>query len=259
MIAVIQSARNPAASIINKEAICFKSSSQIIQSNHPTMTSLEISELTGKRHDHVLRDARNMLDEIQSPQVWGDYQDSRGRAQPCILLTKDESICLVAGYSAKMRMAIIKRWQQLESQQAPVVPRTYAEALLEAGRLALEVEQQAQQLALAAPKVEFVDKYVAATGNLGFRQVAKLLKVKEPELRDFLLGNRIMYRLAGALTPYAEHIAAGRFEVKAGVADHGDSSHAYSQAKITPKGVEWLAGELAKHQARQAVATKDNE
>ncbi|MGL5489200.1 MAG: phage antirepressor KilAC domain-containing protein, partial [Shewanella sp.] len=116
-----------------------------------------------------------------------------------------------------------------------------------------------QQLAMAAPKVEFVDKYVAATGNLGFRQVAKLLKVKEPELRDFLIDNRIMYRLAGVLTPYAEHIAAGRFEVKAGVADHGDSSHAYSQAKITPKGVEWLAGELAKNNVRVGVAANNKQ
>lgn len=124
---------------------------------------------------------------------------------------------------------------------------------------AVEQRQVAeQQLALAAPKVEFVDKYVTATGNLGFRQVAKLLKVKEAELRDFLIGRRIMYRLAGALTPYAEHIEVGRFTVKAGVAEHGDTSHAYSQTKFTPKGVEWLAGELAKNQARQAVSANSN-
>ncbi|MGL4754510.1 MAG: phage antirepressor KilAC domain-containing protein [Aeromonadaceae bacterium] len=103
--------------------------------------------------------------------------------------------------------------------------------------------------------MEFVDKYVTSTGNLGFRQVAKLLKIKEGDLRDFMIQRKILYRLAGKLTPYADHIDAGRFEVKAGVAEHG---HAYSQAKITPKGVEWLAGELAKHNARMAVAANDN-
>lgn len=116
-----------------------------------------------------------------------------------------------------------------------------------------ELENAQQQLALAAPKVEFVDRYVTATGNLGFRHVAKLLKAKEPDLRAFLIENRIMYRLAGSLTPYQNHIDAGRFDVKTGVADHGDSSHAFTQAKFTPKGVEWLAGELAKAQIANAI------
>ena len=83
--------------------------------------------------------------------------------------------------------------------------------------------------------------------------MAKLLNVKETELREFLISNRVMYRLGGALTPYAEHIDAGRFEVKAGLADHGDAAHAYQQAKFTPKGVEWLAGELAKAEAKNKM------
>ena len=60
------------------------------------------------------------------------------------------------------------------------IPQTYAAALLEAGRLAQLNEQQAEQLAMAAPKVEFVDKYVTAdSGSKGFRQVAKLLCANE--------------------------------------------------------------------------------
>src|SRR5690625_4106329 len=62
---------------------------------------------------------------------------------------------------------------------APAIPQTYAEALLEAGRLAKITEEQAAQLAIAAPKAEFVDKYVESTGLKGFRQVAKLLKANE--------------------------------------------------------------------------------
>lgn len=80
-----------------------------------TMSSREIAELTGKRHDAVLRDIRNMLDEVQSPQKCGDYQDDRGRTQPMLMLNKEETLCLISGYNAKLRMAIIKRWQELES------------------------------------------------------------------------------------------------------------------------------------------------
>ena len=141
----------------------------------------------------------------------------------------------------------------MKVEQQYQIPKTYAAALLEAGRLAMELEQSQAQLAIAAPKAEFVDRYVESTGNLGFRQVAKLLKVKETDLREFLIGNKVMYRLAGVMTPYADHIDAGRFVVKAGMAEHGDSSHAYSQAKFTPKGVEWLAGELAKAEAKKKM------
>jgi phage antirepressor YoqD-like protein len=41
----------------------------------------------------------------------------------------------------------------------------------------------------------------------------------------------------------------GRFVIKAGVSR--TSEHAYNTAKFTPKGVEWIAGEWAKHQVRQ--------
>lgn len=37
------------------------------------------------------------------------------------------------------------------------------------------------------------------------------------------------------------------------MAGHGDATHAYQQAKFTPKGVEWLAGELAKSEAKKKM------
>jgi phage antirepressor YoqD-like protein len=69
--------------------------------------------------------------------------------------------------------------------------------------------------------------------------------VNESVFRAFLLSEKIMYRLAVGLMPYAKHLDAGRFVVKAGVSNHSD--HAYSASKFTPKGVAWIAGELAKH------------
>ncbi len=128
-------------------------------------------------------------------------------------------------------------------------------------KLAMDSEQARieaeKQLALAAPKVHFVDKYVqASTGSKGFRQVCKLLNVKEPVFRQFLKDKGVMYYLGREWVPHAQHIDAGRFETKAGVAEHGDSSHAYNQAMFTAKGVSWIAGEWAKHQVAQATATE---
>ena len=228
---------------------------QLVLSAQLTMGTREIAEMLGKNHSDIKRSAERLFSAGVLTQPLAEFEfEHRGNTYTEYRLGKRDCFVLVAQNCPELTAAIVDRWQELEGQQKPAIPQTYAAALLEAGRLALELEQSQQQLALAAPKVEFVDRYVTATGNLGFRQVAKLLKAKEPDLRAFLIENRIMYRLAGSLTPYQNHIDAGRFDVKTGVADHGDSSHAFTQAKFTPKGVEWLAGELAKAKVSNEIA-----
>ena len=108
----------------------------------------------------------------------------------------------------------------------------------------------AAQLAIAAPKAEFVDKYVEATGLKGFRQVAKLLKANEARFREFLIDKKIMYRLGGEWHAYQNHIDAGRFDVKTGSSDSG---HAFNQTKFTSKGVNWIAGLWAQHNLQEVA------
>lgn len=220
----------------------------------PAMTSLEIAGLCEKRHDNVMSDIRNMLTllNIQSPEFLGDYRDDKGRNYPCFHLPKDLCLTLVSGYNVVLRKRIIDRWLELEQLNQPKVPQSFSEAL----RLAAELEEQKQQLkdelAVAAPKAEFVDRYVTATGSMTFRQVAKLLNAKEPEFRLFLLDNHIMYRLSNVLTPYHQHIEAGRFEVKTGTTSA--SNYAFSQARFTAKGVKWIGGLWTAHIAKGHAA-----
>lgn len=202
----------------------------IVENKSLTMSSREIAELTGKDHKHVLRDIRNMLDEIQSAQIWSDYKDDRGRSQPMLLLNKEESLCLVAGYNVKLRMAIIKRWQELEAKQSKRLPQTFAEAL----QLAAD---QAKQLELQAPKVAFVDNYVESSGNKTFREVAKLLKANERQFRSFMVANKIQYVLNGSWVAYQNHIDAGRFTHNTGE----KNGHAYTECRFTPKGIQWIS------------------
>lgn len=220
----------------------------------PAMTSLEIAGLCDKRHDHVMADIRNMLQQlnIQSPEFSGDYRDDRGRSYPLFHLPKDLCLTLVSGYSVVLRKRIIDRWLELENGPQVSVPQSLPEALRLAADLAEQKERLTQELAAAAPKVEFVDRYCTASGSMSFRQVAKLLKAKEPEFRLFLLESNIMYRLGGTLTPYHQHTEAGRFEVKTGTA--AASNHAFSQARFTAKGVKWIGGLWAAHLAAGRAA-----
>jgi phage antirepressor YoqD-like protein len=209
------------------------------------MTSLEIAGLTGKRHDHVMRDTRKMFIElggVDCPQTWGEYKDSTGRTLPVINLDKEQSLCLVAGYSAKLRMNIIKRWQELENNQHKL-PQTFGEALQLAANQAVQIEDQQKQLTQQAPAVEFVDNYTKAdTGSKGFRETAKLLSIKENVFRKFLVDSKIMYRLGGTWVAYQTHIDCGRFEMITGESN----GHIHNLTKFTAKGITWIAGEYAK-------------
>lgn len=109
-----------------------------------TMSSREIAELTGKRHDHVMADIQKTLTDLNlhAPDFSGTYQTERGNTYPCFNLPKRETLILVSGYSVAMRATIIDRWQELESKTAPSLPTTYIEAL-EHLLIAKKAEQQA--------------------------------------------------------------------------------------------------------------------
>lgn len=222
---------------------------------NPTMTSREIAELTGKEHKHVLRDIEVMFSELEYKingyvQNWTHPQN--GQTYPEFVLPKGLTLTLVSGYNVVMRKRIIDRWLELESSSAVQLPNfNDPVAAARAWADAVESKQAAYaQLEAAKPAIAFVDSYVDATGLKGFRDVAKLLKVKENFLRKFLKDSKIQYELGGKWVAYAQHLDAGRFEMRAGVADNG---HAYNNCLFTPKGIQWLAGEIAKDKVAKST------
>ena len=67
------------------------------------MTSLEIAELTGKQHNHLMRDIRNMeraWEKVaQSKFGLGSYKDLNGQLRPCYLLTKTECLYIATKFN----------------------------------------------------------------------------------------------------------------------------------------------------------------
>lgn len=220
------------------------------------MSSREIAELTNSTHDNVLKTVRALVARgvvFQNETLYTHPQN--GQQYPEFLLNYRDSMVVVSGYSPELRAKIIDRWQELEAKQdAPAfaIPATFSQALLLAAQQAEQIEKQQAALALAAPKVAFVDSYVDATGLKGFREAAKLLKANEARFRDFLTEQKIMYRLGGEWMAYQPHIDAGRFMVKAGKSPQ--NNHAYSRCLFTPKGLQWVACEWAKFTKEQGGA-----
>lgn len=222
-----------------------------------TMSSREIADLVESRHADVVRSIeRLMFSKVISGYAPTAYtHPQNGQTYECYMLNKRDSFVVVAQLCPEFTARIVDRWQELEAQVAKPafqIPTTLAGALRLAAEQAEQIEQQQAQLAIAAPKVAFVDGYVEATGLKGFREVAKLLRANEARLREFLIDRKIMYRLNGEWVAYQPHIDAGRFEVKTGKSDR--SGHAFNRSMFTPKGVEWIAGEWAKRGIQQALS-----
>ena len=132
------------------------------------ITSIEISEITGKQHSNILRDIRNLVSQIKEIDGFNfelvNYLDSKGEIRPMYSLTKKDCLLLSSGYDALLRAKIINRWEELELKNMPKfdIPKTLSSALMLAAKQAEQIEKQEALLLEQAPKVDF---YEAVTGS----------------------------------------------------------------------------------------------
>ncbi|MFM1272202.1 phage antirepressor KilAC domain-containing protein [Yersinia enterocolitica] len=215
-----------------------------------TMSSREIAVLVNSKHGDVKRSAERLCAGgiLTAPLAQFEFEHN-GNQYFEYRFNKRDSLVLVARLSPEFTAAVVDRWQELEQN---LIPQTLPEALRLAANLVEQKQQLENQLSIAAPKVEFVDRYVKANGSMTFRQVAKLLNAKEFEFTCFLLEHQIMYRLNGALTPRQQHSALGRFEVKTGT--NTLNNHAFAQSRFTPRGVKWVGGLWAEYLTKKGAA-----
>lgn len=217
------------------------------------MSSREIADLVGSRHDSVKRTVERLVERktVSVPPVV-EYRDGLGRPATEYQICKRDSFVIVAQLSPEFTAALVDRWTELEAQQMPALPDfSNPAAAARAWAEQFELQQAAaQELRIAAPKVAFVDQYVEASGSMSFRQVAKLLNAKERQFRQMLLDKGVMYYLGGVLTPSSQHQAAKRFELKTGTSEA--NGHAFAQARFTAKGVQWIAGVWAAYQLEKS-------
>lgn len=123
--------------------------------NKETMSSIEVSELTGKRHDAILRDIRNLLGQGVNAHnfVEVEYVDKKGEARPCFELTKKGCLILASGYDAKLREKIIDRWEELELDKSSKT-LSPAEIILQQSRLLVENERKMRELEATTVKLQ---------------------------------------------------------------------------------------------------------
>lgn len=184
------------------------------------MSSREIADLTGKRHDHVMRDIRRMLTELEitDPTFGGSYQHETGRQLPCFFLDRDLTETLITGYNVKIRHRVIKRLRELEQRVAAplAIPTNLADALRLAADQAEENERLLGVIRLQTPQVAALQRLASTAGSVCLTEAAKHLGVGPLKLIEWLSSNRWIYRRTSfsSWSAFQPRLSAGLLEHK---------------------------------------------
>lgn len=144
---------------------------------------------------------------------------------------KLDSITVVAQLCPEFTAALVKRWYELENQNAAQLPQTFAEAL----QLAAD---QARQLELAAPKVQYFDTVVERSTLLNATQVAQKLGMSAMAMNKHL----------DQLNVYSRGVKRARvfqqWFIDKGFGELKQTELGFSQPMFTTKGEAWVIEKL---------------
>lgn len=147
-----------------------------------TMSSIEISELTGKMHKHVLEAIRVMEPSWKKVAGTkfrlGTYKDANQQDRPCYELTKTECLYVATKFNDEARAKLVLRWEQLEKEKTNggfQIPSSFKEALLLAAHQQEQIEQQQNQIEVNRPKVLFAEAVSTSQRCCLVSELAKII------------------------------------------------------------------------------------
>lgn len=203
-----------------------------------TMSSREIADLCQKEHKNVLRVIRDLIsDRILVAQIEPLKFEYRGQWFDYYELNKRDSLVTVARLSPEFTAAVIDRWQHLETQQPLREPNR-----IELARWVIEAEtklaQASEQLAIAAPKVNYYDAVVDRSNMLIASQIAQKVKISAVRLNKFLESMKV----------YSKSVKRSRafqqWFINKGYGEVRQTENGHPQAMFTLAGEAWVIEKL---------------
>lgn len=198
------------------------------------MTSLQIAEITGKRHADVMKSIRKMepaWEKVAEGKFsLGSYKDENNQDRPCYSLNKEECLYIATKFNDEARAKLIKRWKELEEQSKPSVPQNYLEALeslvkaeKEKQQLALENKQKDETIITISkanvelgnkitemlPKVSYYDRILQSNATMTITQIAQDYGMSAIAMNKELESMRIQHKERGQWILYAQFLKGG--------------------------------------------------
>lgn len=214
---------------------------QLMQNKVSTMTSIEFLDAVinpfrskaGETPHEPRKFLAKIIDELDLDETGKKFRLNNNQTESAYYILDKDQMMLVGMRESKSVRKNVLEWIKLATEdQKPTIPQTYAEALLEAGRLALENEKQAEQLRLAVPKVEFVEKYVERSSLQTATQVAATFGMSAVKMNKLLdeIGGVYDKRVKRSRAFFSDWIAKGYGETK-------QNDQGYSSSLFTPAGI----------------------
>lgn len=183
---------------------------------------------------------RDAVTSLEDDEKGVAITDTLGGSQKVQIISESGLFALIFK-SRKAEAVKFRKWvtsevlPQIRKTGGYNLPKTFPEAL----RLLADASEENDRLRLTvqeqAPAVEFVQKYVKATGLFGIRETAKILGLTQNAFIALCEDKRVLFRENGTLQPYAKWLEAEYFAIKTGESNE----HAFKQTRFTSRGIEW--------------------
>ena len=230
--------------------------------NVARMSSREIAELVGSRHDKVKQSIERLAERsviVRPPMGDEQFNDALGRprTESVYYVSKRDSYVIVAQLSPEFTARLVDRWQELEEMSAKPTfdvaslndPKVLLALLtdnvrkvvtLEADNTELTKENHILEVKVEqdAPKVAFHDMVTVSHKKYNAAQAAKIIGTGRTRLLQFMRQKGWVTR---SNEPYQSKIEAGLLDVKLGTFEHPiDGTIPTCSTLITGKGLTKL-------------------
>lgn len=235
-----------------------------------TISSLEVADMTGKKHKNLLADIRGYVYELaelnfQPGDFFYDsvYKDANNQTRPCYQITKKgcEFIAhkLTGIKGTEFTARYIERFHDMEQLIADHIPQgkeLLALAVLEANKTIEELENKNTALIednqRMKPKEVFADAVTESDTSILIGELAKILrqngvKTGQNKLLQWMRNNGYLIKRKGSdwNMPTQRAMDMGLFEIKETVINHPNGSTKINKTpKVTGKGQQYFINKL---------------
>jgi len=235
------------------------------------ISSRQIAEITGKRHNHVVRDISEMcanadieiigafdpklgfyVENQDVVVIESEYEYQAGslkRKATEMLLNEMAAELLATGYDVKRRLEVLKLIKALrEAVEQPThqIPQTLSQALMLAANQAEQIEKQQAVIEESKPKVEFADAVMASEDSISIKNMATMIGYGRNNFFQLLRKDGILIASGkDKNSPYQKYINSGYFEVTEKPVQLEYAKVINIATMVTPKGQQWLAKKFA--------------